>query len=83
MRRRQLIKLVCGAATALFVVARGNTMDAKLAIIDELSREPPLSTVGSRWHLFTDQVIGGVRIARRAILIQKLRPAVRFEGRRA
>jgi complex I intermediate-associated protein 30 (CIA30) len=60
MRRRQLIKLVCGAATALLVVARGNTMDAKLAIIDDLSREPPLSTVGTRWQLFTDQVMGGV-----------------------
>jgi hypothetical protein len=60
MRRRELIMLVCGAATALLVAARGNTMDAQLAIIDDLSREPPLSTVGTRWQLFTDQVMGGV-----------------------
>ena len=29
-------------------------------IIDDLSREPPIAAIGSRWHLVTDQVMGGV-----------------------
>lgn len=80
MRRRQLIKLVCGAATALLVVARGNTMDAKLAIVDDLSREPPLSTVGTRWQLFTDQVMGGVSNGSMMREAVAGRPAIRMRG---
>jgi Complex I intermediate-associated protein 30 (CIA30) len=60
MRRREFIMLVYGAATALLVVARGNTMDTESTIIDDLSREPSLSTIGTRWQLFTDRVMGGV-----------------------
>ncbi len=30
------------------------------AIIDDLSREPPIAVIGSKWQLFTDQVMGGV-----------------------
>jgi len=30
------------------------------AIIDDLSREPPIAAIGSNWQLFTDQVMGGV-----------------------
>jgi hypothetical protein len=30
------------------------------AIIDDLSREPPLAAIGSDWQLLTDQVMGGV-----------------------
>jgi hypothetical protein len=35
-------------------------MSAKSAVIDDLSREPPLSAIGSRWQLFTDRVMGGI-----------------------
>lgn len=30
------------------------------AIIDDLSREPPIAAIGSNWQLLTDQVMGGV-----------------------
>lgn len=80
MRRRELITLVCGAATALLVVARGNTTDAKLAIIDDLSREPPLSTVGTRWQLFTDQVMGGVSNGSMMREVVAGRPAICMRG---
>jgi hypothetical protein len=30
------------------------------AIIDDLSLEPPIAAIGSKWRLFTDQVMGGV-----------------------
>lgn len=29
------------------------------SIIEELSREPPMATIGSNWQLLTDQVMGG------------------------
>ena len=29
-------------------------------IIDDMSEDPPRSTIGTDWHLFTDQVMGGV-----------------------
>ena len=80
MRRRELIMLVCGAATALIVVARGDTMDAKLAVIDDLSREPPLSTIGTRWQLFTDRVMGGVSDGTMSREIVGGRPAIRMRG---
>lgn len=30
------------------------------AIIDDLSREPPMAAIGSNWRIITDQVMGGV-----------------------
>ena len=30
------------------------------AVIDDLSRAPPIAAIGSHWRLFTDQVMGGV-----------------------
>lgn len=80
MQRRELVTLVCGAAAALLLVDRGNTMDSKLAIIDDLSREPPLSTVGTRWQLFTDQVMGGVSNGSMMREVVAGRPAIRMRG---
>jgi Complex I intermediate-associated protein 30 (CIA30) len=37
------------------------------AMIDDLSREPPMAAIGSNWQLFTDQVMGGVS---KAIMIR-------------
>jgi carbonic anhydrase/acetyltransferase-like protein (isoleucine patch superfamily) len=39
---------------------QGETMKVDSAIIDDLSRDPPLSAIGTRWQLFTDRVMGGV-----------------------
>ena len=72
--------LVCGVATNLLLVARGDTMDAKLAVIDDLSREPPLSTIGTRWQLFTDRVMGGVSNGTMSREIVGGRPAIRMRG---
>lgn len=30
------------------------------SIIDDLSRDPPLSAIGTQWQLFTDRVMGGI-----------------------
>jgi hypothetical protein len=35
-------------------------MSARSAIIDDLSREPPIAAIGSKWQLRTDNVMGGV-----------------------
>ena len=55
-------------------------MDAKLAVIDDLSREPPLSTIGTRWQLFTDRVMGGVSDGTISREIVGGRPAIRMRG---
>jgi hypothetical protein len=50
------------------------------AIIDDLSREPPIAAIGSKWRLFTDRVMGGVyngTMVRDAIAG---RPAIRMRG---
>src|SRR5271165_344045 len=39
---------------------RGGGMSVMSAIIDDLSREPPIAAIGSNWQLLTDQVMGGV-----------------------
>jgi len=80
MKRREFIKLVCGAAATLFVVLRGETMNVKLAVIDDLGREPPVSTIGTRWQLFTDQVMGGVSKGTMEREMVDGRPAIRMRG---
>ena len=35
-------------------------MGPKSTVIDDLTRDPPQSTIGTRWQLFTDRVMGGV-----------------------
>lgn len=52
-----------GASSAdAVVVDRFEEQDDNLIseIIDDLSREPPMASNGSRWELFTDRVMGGV-----------------------
>lgn len=81
MKRREFITLVGGTVvTNLLVVTRGDAMDAKLAIIDDLSREPPLSTIGTRWQLFTDRVMGGVSNGTMTREMVAGRPAIRMRG---
>jgi Complex I intermediate-associated protein 30 (CIA30) len=60
--------------------ARGETMSAKSAVIDDLSREPPLSAIGSRWQLFTDCVMGGISDGTMVRERVAGRPAIRMRG---
>jgi len=60
--------------------AQGEIMAAASAVIDDLSREMPLSTIGTRWQLFTDQVMGGVSNGTMVRDVVSGRPAVRMRG---
>ena len=55
-------------------------MGPKSAIIDDLSRDPPLSTIGIRWQLFTDRVMGGVSNGTMVREMVEGRPAIRMRG---
>lgn len=50
------------------------------AIIDDLSRDPPLAAIGSKWRLFTDQVMGGVSNGTMARDVIAGRAAIRMRG---
>ena len=59
---------------------RGETVSPQSAIIDDLSRDPPMSAIGTRWQLFTDRVMGGVS---NGTMIREMvagRPAIRMRG---
>lgn len=55
-------------------------MSAKSAVIDDLSREPPNSAIGTRWQLFTDRVMGGVSNGTMVRETVAGRPAIRMRG---
>jgi hypothetical protein len=76
-RRRLLIiagSVLIGGAT------RGETVNPQPAIIDDLSRDPPLSTIGTQWRLFTDRVMGGVSNGTMVREQVAGRPAIRMRG---
>jgi hypothetical protein len=50
------------------------------SIIDDLSLEPPLATIGTNWQLFTDTVMGGVSKATMFRETVDGRPAIRLRG---
>lgn len=55
-------------------------MPVTSSIIDDLSREPPIAAIGSRWELLTDRVMGGVS---RGTMVRESvagRPAIRMRG---
>jgi hypothetical protein len=59
---------------------QGKAMRVTSAIIDDLSRAPPMAATGSPWRLFTDQVMGGVSEATMVRDIVAGRPAIRMTG---
>jgi hypothetical protein len=70
-------------ATSLPVVSgasRSQAMGPKSAVIDDLSREAPLSAIGTRWQLFTDRVMGGVSNGTMVREMVAGRPAIRMQG---
>jgi hypothetical protein len=50
------------------------------AIIDDLSRAPPIAAIGSKWRLVTDEVMGGVSKATMVRDTIAGRPAIRMRG---
>ena len=50
------------------------------AIIDDLSRDMPLSAIGTRWQLFTDRVMGGISNGAMVRETVEGRPAIRMRG---
>ena len=84
-----LFAMLCDRRTILLLAAslsvaggsvRGESISQKAGIIDDLSREPPLAAIGSRWQLFTDQVMGGVSNGTMARETVAGRPAIRMCG---
>ncbi len=55
-------------------------MRAASPIIDDLSREPPMATTGSRWELVTDRVMGGVSEGTMVRAAVAGRPAILMRG---
>lgn len=50
------------------------------AILDDLSREHPETTIGTRWQLLSDAVMGGVSAGRMSRSQYAGRPAIRMQG---
>ena len=68
------------AGSVLGGATRGETVSPQSAIIDDLSRDPPMSAIGTRWQLFTDRVMGGVSNGTMLREMVAGRPAIRMRG---
>ncbi|MSP03691.1 MAG: CIA30 family protein [Acetobacteraceae bacterium] len=75
-------RTVLFAAAALFtgIAARSEPMTKPTTVIDDLSPETPLATIGTRWQVVTDQVMGGVSRGALSREIVAGRPAMRMRG---
>ncbi len=60
--------------------ARTEPMGPQSPVIDDLSGEPPFSTIGTPWQLFTDRVMGGVSSGTMMWEMVAGRPAIRMRG---
>ena len=60
--------------------AQGQSRLQDIAVIDDLSREPPTATIGTKWQLFTDKVMGGVSKATMVRETVSGRSAIRLRG---
>jgi hypothetical protein len=76
---RRTLLIIAGSVLA-GGATRGETVNPQSAIIDDLSRDPPLSTIGTRWRLFTDRVMGGVSNGTMVREQVAGRPAIRMRG---
>lgn len=50
------------------------------SIVDDLSGEPPIATIGTSWQIFTDRVMGGVSRGTMSRELVAGRPAIRMRG---
>src|SRR5271166_926849 len=77
-RRKFLLLAAC--VSKVDSARQGETMKVDSAIIDDLSRDPPLSAIRTRWQLFTDRVMGGVSNGTMVREMVAGRPAIRMRG---
>jgi hypothetical protein len=76
---RRTFLIIAGAVLAGGTTL-GETVNPQSAVIDDLSRDPPMSAIGTRWQLFTDRVMGGVS---NGTMIREMvagRPAIHMRG---
>jgi hypothetical protein len=75
-------RTVLSALASIFVSRPERSDDQQTAspIIDDLSRAPPMATIGTNWQLFTDTVMGGVSKATMAREMIEGRAAIRLRG---
>ena len=76
----QKVLIIAVSVSIAGSAAQGETMNANSALIDDLSRNPATSAVGTRWQLFTDRVMGGVSNATMHRETVAGRPAIRMRG---
>lgn len=55
-------------------------MDPQSPVIDDLSRDPPFSTIGTQWQLVSDRVMGGISNGTMVREIVAGRPAIHMRG---
>lgn len=77
--RREFLALA-GAGLIVSSRAQAEAMLLTSPIVDDLSREPPMTTIGTSWQIFTDQVMGGVSDGTMSRELVAGRPAVRMRG---
>ena len=71
---------LAGAGYIACSCAPADTMPITSPIIDDLSREPPLATIGTSWRMFTDRVMGGVSDGTMSRELVAGRQAIRMRG---
>jgi hypothetical protein len=74
------LSLLAASVSMVGSAMQGETMKVDSAIIDDLSRDPLLSAIGTRWQLFTDRVMGGVSNGTMVREMVAGRPAIRMRG---
>ena len=77
---RRAFLMLAGTGLVFGHTALGKTMRITSPIIDDLSREPPMATIGTDWRLFTDRVMGGVSDGTMVRVMVAGRPAIRMRG---
>lgn len=60
--------------------AKSETVPTVSPLIDDLTQQPPRSSIGADWRLFTDAVMGGVSKATMTRETIDGRPAIRLQG---
>jgi hypothetical protein len=76
--RRSFILAAIGTVTD--TPAMGQAIPRNATIIDDLSREAPVASIGTSWQLFTDQVMGGVSTGTMSREVVDGRAAIRMRG---